>query len=160
MQRMFVTAGGSQFHVRRAGEGPPVILLHPSPQSSAFSVPMATRLAKNFTAIAVDTPGYGLSDPLPGGYQGPGLTDYIQPLVDLLDALDIEKAAFYGNATGAEISHIFAAAHPERVAVCMLDTAGMPATRKSITLQTATFRMSRRFAMAAICSPIGTWCVR
>ncbi len=124
MQRMFVTAGGSQFHVRRAGEGPPVILLHPSPQSSAFSVPMATRLAKNFTAIAVDTPGYGLSDPLPGGYQGPGLTDYIQPLVDLLDALDIEKAAFYGNATGAEISHIFAAAHPERVAVCMLDTAG------------------------------------
>ncbi|NKB44400.1 MAG: alpha/beta fold hydrolase [Alphaproteobacteria bacterium] len=98
--------------------------MHPSPQSGAFSIPMATRLAKNFTAIAVDTPGYGLSDPIPGGYRGPALDDYLPPLVALLDSLGIEKAAFYGNATGAEIAHIFAAAHPDRVAVCMLDTAG------------------------------------
>ncbi len=124
MKRQFVSVGQTQLHVRRAGEGPPVILLHPSPQSGAFSIPMATRLAKNFTAIAVDTPGYGLSDPLPGGYKGPALDDYLSPLVALLDSLGIEKAAFYGNATGAEIAHIFAAAHPERVAVCMLDTAG------------------------------------
>lgn len=124
MKRQFVSIGEAQLHVRRAGEGPPVILLHPSPQSSAFSIPMLKRLAKNFTAIAVDTPGYGLSDPLPGGYKGPGLDDYLPPLVRLLDALRIEKAAFYGNATGAEIAHVFAAAHPERVAVCMLDTAG------------------------------------
>lgn len=124
MRRQFVSIGETQLHVRRSGEGPPVILLHPSPQSSAFSVPMATRLAKNFTAIAVDTPGYGLSDPIPGGYKGPALDDYVQPLVDLLDALGLEQAAFYGNATGAEIAHIFAATHPERVAVCMLDTAG------------------------------------
>ena len=59
-------ASGVQMHYRIAGSGPPVILLHPSPQSSRFSVPMALRLAKNFTAIAVDTPGYGQSDPLPG----------------------------------------------------------------------------------------------
>lgn len=124
MKRQFVSIGDTQLHVRRAGEGPPVILLHPSPQSGAFSIPMATRLAQNFTAIAVDTPGYGLSDPLPGGYKGPGLDDYLPPLVALLDSLGIEKAAFYGNATGAEIAHIFAAAHPDRVAVCMLDTAG------------------------------------
>ncbi len=124
MKRQFVSIGDTQLHVRRAGEGPPVILLHPSPQSSAFSIPMAKRLAKNFTAIAVDTPGYGLSDPIPGGYKGPALDDYLPLLVALLDSLGIEKAAFYGNATGAEIAHIFAAAHPERVAVCMLDTAG------------------------------------
>ncbi|MBT5240133.1 MAG: alpha/beta fold hydrolase [Rhodospirillaceae bacterium] len=124
MKRQFVSIGDTQLHVRRAGEGPPVILLHPSPQSGAFSIPMATRLAKNFTAIAVDTPGYGLSDALPGGYKGPSLDDYLPPLVALLDSLGIEKAAFYGNATGAEIAHIFAAAHPDRVAVCMLDTAG------------------------------------
>lgn len=124
MKRQFVSTGDTQLHVRRAGEGPPVILLHPSPQSSSFSIPMLTRLSKNFTAIAVDTPGYGLSDPLSGGYKGPALDDYVAPLLDLLDALGLEKAAFYGNATGAEIAHIFAAAHPERVAVCMLDTAG------------------------------------
>ena len=124
MKRQFVSIGDTQLHVRRTGEGPPVILLHPSPQSNAFSIPMATRLAKNFTAIAVDTPGYGLSDPLPGGCKGPALDDYLPPLIALLDALGIEKAAFYGNATGAEIANVFAAAHPDRVAVCMLDTAG------------------------------------
>ena len=124
MKRHFVSIGDSQLHVRRAGEGPPVILLHPSPQSGAFSMPMLNRLAKNFTAIAVDTPGYGLSDPLVGGYRGPALDDYLPPLVRLLDSLGIEKAVFYGNATGAEIVHWFAAAHPERVAVAMLDTAG------------------------------------
>lgn len=124
MKRLFVSIGESQLHVRRAGEGPPVILMHPSPQSGAFSVPMLERLAENFTAIAVDTPGYGLSDPLVGGYKGPVLDDYLPPLVGLLDALGIEKAAFYGNATGAEIGHIFAAAHPERVAAVMMDTAG------------------------------------
>ncbi len=87
-------------------------------------MPMLERLAKNFTAIAVDTPGYGLSDPLVGGYKGPALDDYVAPLVALLDSLGIEKAAFYGNATGAEIGHIFAAAHPERTAAVVLDTAG------------------------------------
>lgn len=124
MKRLFVSIGDSQLHVRRSGKGPPVILLHPSPQSGAFSVPMLDRLAMNFTAIAVDTPGYGLSDPLVGGYRGPALEDYLPPLVDLLNALGIEKAAFYGNATGAEIVHVFAAAHPDRVAIAMLDTAG------------------------------------
>ena len=124
MKRLFVPIGQSQLHVRRTGDGPPVILMHPSPQSGAFSVPMLERLAKNFTVIAVDTPGYGLSDPLVGGYKGPALDDYVEPLVKLLDSLGIEKAAFYGNATGAEIGHIFAAAHPERTAVVMLDTTG------------------------------------
>jgi pimeloyl-ACP methyl ester carboxylesterase len=125
MHRLFVVLeNGMQMHYRRAGDGPPVLLLHPSPQSSAFSVPMAQRLAKNFTAICVDTPGYGLSDRLPGEPSKPELQDYVAPLRMFLDALGIERAALYGNATGAEIAQLFAHSHPERVAFCMLDTAG------------------------------------
>ena len=124
IRRGFACIDSGQLHYRYAGSGPPVILLHPSPQSSAFSMPMALRLAKNFTAIAVDTPGYGLSDPLPGNPLQPRLEDYVAPLRQFLDALGIDKAAIYGNATGAEIAQLFAFAHPERVAVCMLDTAG------------------------------------
>jgi pimeloyl-ACP methyl ester carboxylesterase len=130
IKRYFVPINGAQIHIRRVGEGPAVILLHPSPQSSTFNIPMALKLAAaGFTAIAVDLPGYGLSDPLVGGYpQGlsreHGLDPYLAPYVQLLDALGIEKAVFYGNATGAEFSHIFAYNHPERVAVAMLDTAG------------------------------------
>lgn len=117
-------ASGGQMHYRIAGIGPPVILLHPSPQSSRFSVPMALRLARNFTAIAVDTPGYGQSDPLPGNPATPRLEDYVPLYREFLDALGIRKAAFYGNATGAEIAHLFAYAHPDRCAICMMDTAG------------------------------------
>jgi len=130
IKRYFVPIDGAQLHVRRVGEGPVVILLHPSPQSSSFSIPMALKLAaQGFTAIAVDLPGYGLSDPLVGGYpkgldHDHGLDPYLPPFVQLLDALGLEKAVFYGNATGAELSHIFAFNHPNRVAVAMLDTAG------------------------------------
>lgn len=130
IKRFFVPINGAQLHVRRVGEGPAVILLHPSPQSSSFSIPMALKLAAaGFTAIAVDTPGYGLSDPLVGGYpkgldDDHGLDPYLPPYVQLLDALGLNKAAFYGNATGAEITHILAHNHPDRVAVAMLDTAG------------------------------------
>ena len=124
IERGFAAIDAGQLHFRRVGSGPPVVLLHPSPQSSLFSVPMALRLAKNFTAIAVDTPGYGLSDALPGRPTHPALTDYLPALQQLLDALNIRRAAFYGNATGAEIAHLFAHGYPERVAVCMIDTAG------------------------------------
>ena len=130
IKRLFVPIKGAQVMVRRVGEGPPVILLHPSPQSSAFSVPMANKLAAaGFTAIAVDTPGYGLSDPLVGGYPAGldhdhGLDPFLPPLVQLLDSLGIDKAPFYGNATGAELAHIFGHNHPDRAAAVMIDTAG------------------------------------
>jgi pimeloyl-ACP methyl ester carboxylesterase len=124
-RRRFVTlANGMQLHYRVLGSGPPVVLLHPSPQSGAFSLPMARRLAPNFTAIAVDTPGYGLSDPLPGAPSTPALDQYLAPLRMFLDALGLARVALYGNATGAEIAQLFAHAHPDRVALCMLDTAG------------------------------------
>ncbi len=125
VHRRFVTlANGAQLHCRILGAGPPVVLLHPSPQSGAFSLPMARTLAPHFTAIALDTPGYGLSDPLPGQPLTPVLEDYLPPLRMFLDALGIQRVALYGNATGAEIAQLFAHAHPERVALCMLDTAG------------------------------------
>jgi hypothetical protein len=58
MQRHFVVLeDGTQLHYRRAGSGPPVVLLHSSPQSGAASEPMALRLAAHFTAICRDTPG-------------------------------------------------------------------------------------------------------
>ncbi|MSR00002.1 MAG: alpha/beta hydrolase [Gammaproteobacteria bacterium] len=125
LQQHYVTLpNGQQLHYRCGGHGPPVLLLHPSPQSSTFSLPMAERLSRKFTVIALDTPGYGLSDPLPGNPTQPELVDYLPILKDFLDELGLQSIAIYGNATGAEIAQLFAHAYPERVALCMLDTAG------------------------------------
>ena len=62
--RHFVRAGGREVHYRRAGSGPPFVLFHVSPQSSAFVLPHLLPLADRYTLIGLDTPGYGESDPL------------------------------------------------------------------------------------------------
>ena len=64
IRRHFVTLGDRQVHYRRAGKGPPAILLHQSPSSSRDNIPLMERLMADFTVIAPDTPGNGLSDPL------------------------------------------------------------------------------------------------
>ena len=54
-----------QVHYRRAGSGSPIILLHQSPKSSEEYIPLINELSDQYTVFAPDTPGNGLSDPLP-----------------------------------------------------------------------------------------------
>lgn len=102
-----------QVHYRRAGSGPPVLLLHKSPESSMEFEGHLDAWAQHFTAIALDTPGYGLSDPLPDAHLG--LAPFGDGLAAFLDALGIEKACVYGAHTGGLIALEFARRHPSRV---------------------------------------------
>jgi pimeloyl-ACP methyl ester carboxylesterase len=115
----FVTIGDRQVHYRRAGSGPAVILLHQSPVSSLEMEPLMRELADRYTAIAVDTPGYGLSDPLP--MDRPEMDDYADALAVFLDALEIQCAPLYGTHTGAMIAAAFAARYPERTRLAVID---------------------------------------
>ncbi len=112
-------AGGRQVQIRRLGVGPPVVLLHESPRSSAALMPLAARLATRFTVLALDTPGYGLSDPLP--IERPEIADYAVALAETLDLIGLDKVPLYGTHTGAEIVMAFADQFPERTAVAVLD---------------------------------------
>src|SRR6266540_1444096 len=59
----FVRVGSSgRVHVIEAGDGPPVVLLHGSSTSSLLLLPLLERL-QGAWGIAVDRPGFGLSDP-------------------------------------------------------------------------------------------------
>lgn len=61
----FVTTGTEQrVRVRLLGEGPPVVLCHESPRSGGALLPLARYLADKFTCVMLDTPGFGLSEPL------------------------------------------------------------------------------------------------
>ena len=122
MKSQFIDAAGLQLHVRSEGDGAPVVLLHPSPLSSTAVWPLAQGLAPHFRVYAFDTPGYGLSDPLP---RQPGsLDDYLPVLAQALDALGLKRFCLYGAATGAQIAVEFAKRWPERVAQLVLDSAG------------------------------------
>ena len=66
----YVTLGGDapwQLHYRSQGANhlPVIVLLHASPMSSANMLPIMNALSDSFKVIALDTPGYGQSDPLP-----------------------------------------------------------------------------------------------
>jgi len=113
--------GVIQTHYRSSGEGPLVLLLHPSPMSSAVMVPTMTALSGLGRLLAPDTPGYGQSDPLPR--PGTDLQPYVAWLDALREALGEEQLVIYGSATGAQIAAAYGLAHPGRVRHLVLDNA-------------------------------------
>lgn len=104
LKRYFATIesgrwGARQVHYRRAGNGPTLIMLHQSPQSSRDLVPLIREWSSRFTIIAPDTPGYGLSDPL--GVKTASMDDFAVAAEEFLNAIGVEDFAVYGFHTGA-----------------------------------------------------------
>lgn len=123
IERRFLTLpNGKQVHYRMAGEGPAMILMHPSPISSEALLPAMLVFSKKFTCIALDTPGYGLSDDSVTDKEG--LWGYADALALVLDAFKLESAVIYGAATGAQIGTQFSKRYPQRTKLLMLDGAG------------------------------------
>lgn len=115
-------ANGRQVHYRRAGSGPALIIMHPSPNSSASMTAAIDAFSGAFTCIAVDTPGFGLSDPIVA--DATMLWGYADALAQIMDALGLPQAFIYGAATGAQIGIQFARRYPNRVHVLLLDANG------------------------------------
>jgi len=122
--RGYTGIAGSQIHYRELGEGSPVIVLHASPLSSAFMLGQLQALASaGYRAIALDTPGYGQSDPLSEIPQS--LEDYARAFLKGIDALRIGRFSLYGTATGAQLALAIARMAPERVTRLVLDNCGL-----------------------------------
>ena len=115
----FVTVGQRRVHYLRAGQGPAVAMLHASPCSSKVMRPLMDIFAQQYTCFAFDTPGFGLSDPLP--IDGPSVEDFADALAETLSALGIGQVATYGRHTGASIAVEFAARHPDRCSMALAD---------------------------------------
>lgn len=105
------TARGS-VHYAQAGGGVPLLLLHATPGSWRAFRQLAPLLAGRFRTIAVDTPGYGNSDPLPGPVSIDAMAESI---VALLDAMELPRAHVLGLHTGNKIAAALAARWPDRV---------------------------------------------
>lgn len=124
LERFYTRISGGQLHGRKVGSGPPVLLLHASPLSSAFMTGQMAALAEaGFEAIALDTPGYGQSDPLPT--PPAGLGDYAQAFLEAASALGCERFGLYGTATGAQLALAIALAAPSRISQLVLDNCAL-----------------------------------
>jgi pimeloyl-ACP methyl ester carboxylesterase len=104
---------GRQVHVIEAGEGPPVLFLHGSGTSSLSLLPVLERL-EGVRAIAVDRPGFGLSEPVRVPHER--FRDAAVEFVDeVVDTIGLETPALVGNSMGGTWALWYALARPERV---------------------------------------------
>ena len=102
-----------QVAVRFAGEGAPLLLVHGSGMCAATWAPLMEHLPGR-RLIAVDLPGFGLSDR--HSYAGRSLRRHaVAQLTSILDALDIASATLAGTSLGAMWSLCLAVDAPERV---------------------------------------------
>lgn len=114
IERRFIDIGARRVHYRVHGSGPPVLMVHQSPRSSAEYARLMLDWGRHFTLIAPDSPGFGQSDPLP--IERPEVEDFADAAVSVLDALGIERAGAYGYHSGAITLVTAAKRHPHRFA--------------------------------------------
>jgi pimeloyl-ACP methyl ester carboxylesterase len=119
IKRGFLRLQHGDMHFRAAGTGAVVLALHASPRSSVSVLPVIDALSDTYRVIAPDTPGYGLSDPLP--HMAPTLDDFAATIAAFLDHCGVQRAAIYGTHTGAALALAFAERYPARVTALALD---------------------------------------
>ena len=126
--RRYVDVGGRAVHYRVLGDGPPVVMLHDSPRSSRLHLDTMRRLSRRFRVFALDTPGYGNSEPL--DLASPSIADFAEALGATLDMLGLGQAPLYATHTSAKIALQYAAsagqAMPKRPARVILDGLSIP----------------------------------
>ena len=122
IRRSYLDGRWGQVHLRRSGAGAPLLLLHQSPLSGAMFDPAIPHLAAaGIEAVALDTPGFGLSDRPP---EPVSISDYADALADLIDTHFDEPISLLGHHTGASIAANLAARHPDTVRRLILN--GVP----------------------------------
>jgi valacyclovir hydrolase len=111
----------ADIHVREAGSGSPVVILHGGWGYEAYPFDAAIEaLAPRHRVLAPDRVGYGRSgrlQALPRGFHRLMAEETLR----VLDALGIEKAAFWGHSDGAVIAANLAFLAPDRVSAIVLE---------------------------------------
>lgn len=139
-----VEVGGRMIAYRRAGEGPPLVLLHGGWADSRAWLPQLEALSPAFDLIAWDAPGCGGSDHPTDPMR---LADYADAVAGLLASLHVERAHVCGLSFGAGLAIAVYDRHPHLVRSLVL--AGAYAGWKgSLPPAEATARLDRARAEA------------
>lgn len=106
------------------GRGPAVIALHGMPGSTRDFRYLGAVVEGPLRLVRIDLPGFGLS---PGdGGDAFDLDAAVRVVLDVMDALDIHRAALLGHSFGGVIATAVTAAAPERVlGLALLATPGL-----------------------------------
>jgi len=128
-ERRVIGTSGADIHTVWGGSGPPLLLLHGSPQTHVMWHKVAPRLVERFTVVLTDLRGYGdSSKPAGGGTHA----DYSKRAmandqVQVMHALGFDRFAVAGHDRGARVTWRLAVEHPHVVTrAAVLDIVPLP----------------------------------
>ena len=141
--RIYYYAAGSR------GAGEPIVLVHGFPASSHVWFDVVAKLPPGHRVVVSDQLGFGRSDaPAEADY---GIAAHGRRILEMLDALVIDRACLVGHEIGAEIARWVATNAPQRVSrIVVVDSAAT-----SGWLSTS-HHVGRRFRSALLHLP--SWC--
>lgn len=113
-----VRLADADIFLRMGGEGPPLLLLHGFPQTHLVWHRVAPLLARSFTLVMPDLPGYGRSTgPAPDGeHRGHSKRSMAEAMVAVMDRLGFSRFALAGHDRGGRVGYRLCLDAPERVA--------------------------------------------
>ena len=123
-ERSIDVAPGVALHVRIAGTGTPVVLLHGYPQNGVCWHRVAPALAERHSVVVPDLRGYGRSSTPPDddGHTVYSKRTMASDIAALMSSLGHERFAVVGHDRGGRVAYRTALDHPARVTrLCTLD---------------------------------------
>ena len=131
--RFFTRPDGSRLRYYTAGTGPPLVLMHTVRGQLDYFQRVIPLLWDHYTVYAVDLPGMGWSDIVPGArYEEPQLRSAV---VEFVSGLNLHGVTLAGESLGGALALLsllrLAAASPASAA---------PPTRRSILIHTISLR--------------------
>lgn len=122
MRRHYTDGEYGQIHFQSFESGRPIVLLHQSIMTGdQFAAVFEPLIAHGFRPIAIDMPGFGMSD---APQTPPTIDEYATCVAPVLDTLGIERAAVAGHHTGSMVATAAAIAHSDRISAVILHGVG------------------------------------
>ncbi|MDQ0318685.1 pimeloyl-ACP methyl ester carboxylesterase [Pararhizobium capsulatum DSM 1112] len=118
-----IATNGTTLHVRTAGKGPAVVLLHGYGETGDMWAPLAVALSHDHQVIVPDLRGMGFSAKPETGYDK---KTEGQDIAGVLDALHVDQADVVAHDIGNMVAFAFAAQYPKRVTKLVLMDAPLP----------------------------------
>lgn len=118
-----IAANGTTIHVRIAGRGPTVVLLHGYGDTGDMWVPLARELARDHRVIVPDLRGMGLSARADAGFEK---VNEAADIIAVLDALKVGQIDLVAHDIGNMVAYALAARNPDRVRRLVLMDAPVP----------------------------------
>jgi len=105
---MTVHVNNIDIYYEKAGQGPPLLLLHGNGESHKIFRGATARLAESFTVYSIDSRGHGKSTRVKALHYA----DMAEDMARFIEALGLEKPMLYGFSDGGIVGLLVAINHP------------------------------------------------